>query len=192
MSILHIDASARVEESVSRKFSLSLAHDIAKKNKDKIIYQDLLGSVEFLNPVKVAGMFTPDESKTDEQKNLLKSSDEMIEQLQNSDTWVIGTPMYNFAMPASLKAWADMVARAGVTFNYTENGPVGLLRNKKVYLVIATGGVPLESPVDFLTPWFKQFLNFLGVNDIFVVKADQFNPQDDSKVHEQIEQILNH
>ena len=94
-----------------------------------------------------------------------------MKELQDHDTYVIGVPVYNFSMPAAFKAWADLVARAGLTFKYTENGPVGLLANKKAYVVIASGGTLLGSEIDYLSPWLKFYLSFLGVVDVEVIAA---------------------
>ena len=96
-----------------------------------------------------------------------------------ADTIVISSPIYNFGPPAAAKAWFDLVARAGITFKYEATGPVGLVEgNKQVYLVITSGGVPAESPVDFCTPWFKQALTFLGIKNIEVIDASQLNISD--------------
>ena len=88
---------------------------------------------------------------------------------------VIGLPLYNFGVPASLKAWVDLVARARVPFRYTETGSEGLLRGKKAYVVVASGGVPVDSPVDFATPYLRHALAFLGITDVEVVAADRQN-----------------
>lgn len=98
----------------------------------------------------------------------------MVAELQDADVIVIGAPMYNFSIPSTLKAWVDLIARVGVTFQYTENGPVGLLTGKKAYIVAATGGVPVNSPADFATPYLKQVLGFVGISDVEVVEASGF------------------
>ena len=85
---------------------------------------------------------------------------------------MLGVPIYNFGVPATFKAWADLVARAGTTFKYTDNGPVGLLSGKKAYLAVASGGTPVGSEIDFMTPWLKFFLGFIGIQDVTVVAAD--------------------
>jgi FMN-dependent NADH-azoreductase len=86
---------------------------------------------------------------------------------------VIAAPIYNFGVPSALKAWVDYVCRAGLTFNYTETGPVGLLSGKRAILAITSGGVPVDSPVDFATPHLRQVLNFIGISEIQTVRADQ-------------------
>ena len=92
--------------------------------------------------------------------------------MQQADQIVFGVPVYNFTMPATLKAWADMVARAGTTFRYTPNGPEGLLAGKKAYIAVASGGTEIGSEIDFLTPWLRFFLGFLGITDVEIVAAD--------------------
>ncbi|MEL6531300.1 MAG: NAD(P)H-dependent oxidoreductase, partial [Pseudomonadota bacterium] len=96
----------------------------------------------------------------------------LIAELQAADTIVISTPIYNFGVPAVLKAWADLVARAGTTFKYTENGPVGLLEGKKAYIAAASGGTPVGSDMDFMTSWLTFFLGFIGIKDVEIIAAD--------------------
>jgi FMN-dependent NADH-azoreductase len=88
-----------------------------------------------------------------------------------ADVLVIGAPIYNFSVPATFKAWVDMIARARLTFEYTENGPRGLLENKKAYVVVPSGGVPVGSPVDFATPYIRHALSFIGIIDVEFIGA---------------------
>ena len=92
-------------------------------------------------------------------------------------------------MPASLKAWVDMVARARLTFRYTENGPEGLLKQKKAYLVVGSGGVPVDSEMDYATPYMRHALRFLGITDIDVVTAAQQNMRGEEAIGEARAQI---
>ena len=103
----------------------------------------------------------------------LKLSDELVAEAAAADVIVIGTPIYNFAAPAALKAWMDLVARPRETFRYTENGPEGLLTGKKAIITVASGGVPVGSDYDFLTPHLRFFLGFIGVTDVEFVTAPQ-------------------
>ena len=96
----------------------------------------------------------------------------MIAELQAADTIVFSVPVYNFGVPAIVKAWADLVARAGTTFHYTANGPEGLLTGKKAYIAAASGGTPIGSDFDFMSSWLKFFLGFLGISDVELVAAD--------------------
>ena len=110
--------------------------------------------------------------RSPEQADLAAIADTLIAELQAADTIVIASPIYNFGPPATLKAWADLVARAGTTFRYTANGPEGLLTGKKVYLAIASGGTPVGAEIDFMSRWLTFFLGFLGMTDVEIVAAD--------------------
>jgi FMN-dependent NADH-azoreductase len=121
----------------------------------------------------VGANFTDDADRSDEQKALLASSDELIAELEAANTIVIGVPVYNFAIPAALKAWVDLIARARRTFRYTEAGPEGLLTDKKAYLVVASGGVPVGSDYDFATGYLRHVLGFVGITDVTIIAADQ-------------------
>ena len=178
MKILHLDSSARQEESVSRQLAKQLVHKI-KKTEDEIIYRDISGNIPFVAGIKGAGFIIPEEERTEQDKQLFQFSDELVDEFLAADTIVISSPIYNFGPPAAAKAWFDLVARAGRTFKYEATGPIGLVDgNKQVYLVITSGGVPAESPVDFCTPWFKQALTFLGIKNIEVIDASQLNISD--------------
>lgn len=178
MKILHLDSSARQEESVSRQLAKQLVHKI-KKTEDEVIYRDISGNIPFVAGIKGAGFIIPEEERTEQDKQLFQFSDELVDEFLAADTIVISSPIYNFGPPAAAKAWFDLVARAGRTFKYEATGPIGLVDgNKQVYLVITSGGVPAESPVDFCTPWFKQALTFLGIKNIEVIDASQLNISD--------------
>ena len=178
MKILHLDSSARQEESVSRQLAKQLVHKI-KKSEDEVIYRDISGNIPFVAGIKGAGFIIPEEERTEQDKQLFQFSDELVDEFLAADTIVISSPIYNFGPPAAAKAWFDLVARAGRTFKYEATGPIGLVDgNKQVYLVITSGGVPAESPVDFCTPWFKQALTFLGIKNIEVIDASQLNISD--------------
>jgi FMN-dependent NADH-azoreductase len=106
-----------------------------------------------------------------EQQEKASFSDSLISEIQVADILVIGLPMYNFTVPSMLKAWIDHIARAGVTFAYTEQGPKGLLKNKKVYLVSAMGGVHDTAATDFLRPYMKLIMGFIGLDDVEIINA---------------------
>ncbi|MEL0235734.1 MAG: NAD(P)H-dependent oxidoreductase [Pelagibacteraceae bacterium] len=191
MKILHLDSSARKNESISRKLAKDLVNKI-KKNDDEVIYRDISENIPFVSGIKGAGFIIPEEERTEKDKELFKFSDQLVDEFLESNTIVISTPIYNFGPPAAAKAWFDMIARAGRTFKYETTGPVGLVDgNKKVYLVVTSGGVPVGSPVDFCTTWFKQALNFLGIADIEVIDASQLNINDDNlkKAQEKINNL---
>lgn len=175
--ILHVISSPMGDAS----FSIKLGNAIVEKLQ--AVYSD--SSVQALNLVKeqlphleqahVASFFTPVESRTHDQQTITRYSDEGIEALTGADIIVIGAPVYNFNIHSSLKAWIDQVVRAGVTFKYDENGPEGLLKDKKVYLAIASGGVYSEGPmkaIDFVAPYLKTILGFIGLTDITVFRVE--------------------
>jgi FMN-dependent NADH-azoreductase len=191
MKILHLDSSARKNESISRKLAKDLVNKI-KKNDDEVIYRDISENIPFVSGIKGAGFIIPEEERTEKDKELFKFSDQLVDEFLESKIVVISTPIYNFGPPAAAKAWFDMIARAGRTFKYEATGPVGLVDgNKKVYLVVTSGGVPVGSPVDFCTTWFKQALNFLGISDIEIIDASQLNINDDNlkKAQEKINSL---
>ncbi len=187
-TILHIDASSRSGESVSRKLSQAIVKNLSTEGT-KVQYRDVSADLPFVDEEMIGAYYTPKDERSDEQNQAIELSDKIVNELKASDAIVIGAPMYNFGPPASLKAWADLAARVGETFMYTENGPVGLLENKKAYIAIATGGAGVNSPVDFLTPWLTQFLGFLGVTQVEVIEAEALNRKGPEAVQEAMSRI---
>ena len=191
MNILHLDSSARKDESVSRKLAKDLVNKL-KKDNDQLVYRDISSNIPFVAGIKGAGFIIPEEERNKQDKELFKFSDELVDEVLAADTIIISTPIYNFGPPAAVKAWFDLVARAGRTFKYEPTGPIGLIGGgKKVYLVVTSGGVPVGSPVDFCIPWFKQALNFLGISDIEIIDSSQLNINDDNlkKAQEKINNL---
>lgn len=172
-TILRIDSSARHADSVSRELVSRLIDRIP--GDANISARDLAHGVPLLSEETLAAMWTPAGDRSDVHNAELAIADEYIAELMNADTIVIGLPIYNFGPPAALKAWADLVARAGTTFRYTENGPEGLVTDKPVYVVVASGGVPVGSPMDLASTWLTTFLGFLGLTNVTVIAADQLN-----------------
>ena len=111
---------------------------------------------------------------------------EKNDEIKAADVVLIGLPIYNFGVPAALKAWIDLVARAGVTFRYTESGPVGLLAGKRAIVTVASGGTEAGSDIDFATPYIRHALKFIGITDVLFVKADRLavNPEGTLKAAE--------
>lgn len=170
-NILHIDSSGRHSASITRKLTHALVSEI-RTETSQIIYRDLSSNLAFINETMINAYFTPDDQRSDAEKESIVLSDAIVKELVDSDIVVIGAPMYNFAAPAALKAWADLAARAGETFQYTEDGPKGLLEGKKAYIVVTAGGVVLDSDADFLTPWLRFFLGFIGISDVELIKVE--------------------
>ena len=172
-NILHITASIRGDESVSNALGNRLVEGLAAKNGASVTRRDLSANdLPYVSAERFAANLTPAADRTPAQAELAAIADALIAELQAADTIVIASPIYNFGVPATLKAWADLVARAGTTFKYTETGPVGLLEGKKAYLAIASGGTPVGSDIDFMSRWLIFFLGFIGITDVEVVAAD--------------------
>ena len=176
MNILEVSSSGRRTDSVSRMLSQEIIDAIQSLHEaTAVTRRDLAHSIELVDDAWISANFTDEADRTAAQRERLAPSDALVAELQQADIVVIGAPIYNFGVPAALKAWVDMIARARLTFLYTDNGPEGLLQGKKAYVVIASGGVPVNSPVDFATPYLRQALRFVGITDVEVVAADQLN-----------------
>ncbi|MEO1322597.1 MAG: NAD(P)H-dependent oxidoreductase [Pseudomonadota bacterium] len=181
-NILHINASARTNGSISRSLSQAVVDTISSADTAVVTRDIGTSPLPLLNETWVGANFTPDDARTPEQREALALSDALIAELEAADTLVLGVPIYNFGVPAAFKAWIDLIARARKTFKYTENGPVGLLEGKKAYLVIASGGTPSGSDIDFATPYIRHVLGFVGIHDVSVVAADQLMSTGDEKI----------
>lgn len=169
-NILRVDASARTAGSSSRALADAVIERLAP---DNIVHRDLVESLPFVTEDWVGANFTDESERSEGQKAELALSDSLVDELFAADTLVIGTPIYNFAVPAALKAWIDLIARARKTFHYTANGPEGLLSGKKAYVLIASGGTELGSEIDFASGYLRHVLGFVGITDVTIIAADQ-------------------
>ena len=181
-NILFLKTSPKNEGSISTELGEYLVNQLTSVSKSTVTKRQLDEEIPFINQQIINGLYVDDSQKTVEQKEALKLSDTIVEDVNNHDTIVISTPIYNFSAPAVLKAWADMVARVNKTFSYTENGPVGLLKGKKAYVVVSSGGTKVGSEIDFFTPWMKHFLKFIGIIDVELIAADQLMSDDGTKL----------
>lgn len=187
--ILHIDSSSAATNSTSRKLSKAIVAQVGGANAD-VTYRDLATSkLEVLTEAQIGSFYTAPDERSDEQKEIIKTSDVLVAELQAADIIVIGMPMYNFSVPASFKLYQDLVARAGVTYNYTEQGPVGLLENKKVYIARSAGGVATNSDGDNLSAALSQYLNFLGLSDVTTISADRMAFDGENSMGEATQQV---
>jgi FMN-dependent NADH-azoreductase len=176
LQVLAINSSGRRDGSITRELTSDLVAALRDRHGTiQLTRRDVGSGLPFVDAAWIEANFTPDESRTQEHFETLALSDELVQELKTADAVVIGVPVYNFSISAALKAWIDMVSRARLTFRYTENGPVGLLAGKKAYVVVATGGVPVGSPMDFATPYLRHALSFLGITDVEVIAADRVN-----------------
>ena len=191
MKIYQIDSSARKEGSTSRALAKKVLEKI-KKPGDEIIYRDLNDEMVFVSGLTESGMNIDEKDQNDNHKKMFKLSDQLVKELKESDIIIISAPIYNYGPPATLKAWSDLAARVGETFRFKPNGRrEGLLKNKKAYLVITSGGTKLNSSEDFLTPWLKFILNFFGIEKIDIICADQMALDYDKSIKDAEKQIEN-
>ena len=192
-NILFLKTSLNGAHANSNKIAYELITKLKAKTGDNVIVQDVASyPLPHLSQLELDAWMTPELERTDEQKSIARVSDSLIEELKISDTIVLAIPMYNFGTPSSFKAWADRVARAGITFQYSENGPVGLLKNKKVIVVATRGGIYKNTPKDSQTQFLKNFFSFIGIDDIQFIYAEGLNmPDGDKKLLEAQAEIEN-
>lgn len=166
MNILQLNSSLRGDQSESIRVANAITAKLVAANPGATVkVRDLVADNHpILDEAALGALFTPANQRTPEQAARVALDDALIAEVQAADVIVMGAPMYNFGMPVQLKGWFDAVARAGVTFRYTEAGQEGLLKGKKVYVAAARGGIyPAES--DPQVPQIVTLLNFLGLKD---------------------------
>jgi len=174
LRVLRVDASARVEGSITRQLADQMISGLQARFADvAVIRRDVAQGLPFVDAAWVNANFTDPDARSAAHRESLSGSDALVAEVMDADVWVIGVPIYNFGVPASLKAWVDQIARARLTFHYTDQGPQGLLTGKKVYILTATGGTEVGSEIDFATPWLKFMLGFLGITDVEMIAADR-------------------
>jgi len=177
MNILQINGSARSEGANSTRVASDIVARLKAANPQaSVVQRDLARNpAPVVDEAALGALFTPAEQRTPEQSARVAESDALIAEVQAADVIVIGVPMYNFSISAQLKNWIDAIARAGVTFRYTENGPEGLLKGKKVFVAFARGGRYRGSAADTQTPFLQTVLGFLGMTDVRLVYAEGLN-----------------
>ncbi|MGG2397539.1 FMN-dependent NADH-azoreductase [Pseudomonas sp. SH1-B] len=175
--ILVIESSARQQGSVSRELTQQfIASWQAAHPADQIQVRDLaVEPVPHLDATLLGGWMTPSEQQSEAEKAALARSNHLTEELLAADVLVLAAPMYNFAIPSTLKAWLDHVLRAGVTFKYTETGPQGLLTGKRAFVLTARGGIYAGSALDHQEPYLRQALAFIGIHDVQFIHAEGLN-----------------
>lgn len=177
MNILHVISSPRGSESFSIKLGHGLVAKLQAANPGSTVQVRDLATTPFpqLEEAKLASFFTPAEHRSPAQQEAARHSDEAIAEVMAADVIVMGAPLYNFGIPSTLKAWIDHICRAGITFRYTETGPEGLVKGKKVYVALSSGGVYSEGPYaayDFVAPYLHTVLGFLGMTAVDVVRVE--------------------
>ena len=176
-SVLHIQSSVRNEGSISRQLTSEFLDQWKATHPGApVVQRDLAENpIPHLNEQTLGAFFTPAEQRTPEQREIVRLSDSLVAEVFAADVIVIGAPMYNFSISSTLKAWIDHIARAGVTFKYTESGPVGLVQNKKVYVFTSRGGVYSQGPgkaMDFHETYLRGVLGFIGITDITFIHTE--------------------
>ena len=177
MKILQINASARSSGAQSTELANRIVERLRDANPHAALRLRDLAAVPhpMLDEAALGALFTPAAQRSAEQAARVALDDALIEELFAADVVVLGVPMYNFGIPAQLKHWIDAVARAGVTFRYTEQGPVGLVQGKKVIVALARGGRYRDTAADSQVPYLKTVLGFLGITDLHFVYAEGLN-----------------
>ncbi|EJG1813589.1 FMN-dependent NADH-azoreductase [Vibrio parahaemolyticus] len=161
--------------------SNKLVEDFIKNvDQDKLTVRDLAANPLPVLDFAVATALRATEDLSQEQQVVVDLSDTLIEEVKAADTLVIAAPMYNFTIPTQLKNWIDLIARAGVTFKYTENGVQGLIEGKKAIVVTTRGGIHKDSPTDNVTPYLRTVLGFVGITDVEFVYAEALNMGEDA------------
>ena len=183
MKILQIKASVFNGNGQSSRLADEFVAELRVQHPGaQVVERDLVTEpVPHLDGARVGAFFAEPEERTAEQQAVIAHSDRLIDELRRADVVVLGLPMYNFGVPSQLKAWFDHIARAGVTFKYTEKGAVGLLTEKKAYVFAARGGVYAGTPNDSQTQFVRQFLGFLGITDVEFVYAEGLALGDQSR-----------
>ncbi len=173
-TILNINASLFSEDGQSSKLAREFLRVWRRSNPgDVVIERDLAKNpVPHLTGERFQAFLTPEAERSPEQQAAVADSDALIDEIRGADVVVLGLPMYNFGIPSTLKAYFDHVARAGITFRYTDKGPVGLLENKQAYVLATRGGLYAGTAKDTQTEFVRNFLNFLGIRDVEFVYAE--------------------
>jgi len=177
MNILQINASARREGANSTRIANSIVARLQSTHPGaKVTLRDLSVTPHpVLDEAALDALFSPAEKRTTEQSARVALDDALIAEVQAADVIVLGVPMYNFGVPVQLKNWIDAIARNGVTFRYTEQGPEGLLKGRKVYVGLARGGRYRNTETDSQVPFLKSVLGFLGMTEVHFIYAEGLN-----------------
>jgi len=176
-NVLIIESSARQQDSISRQLTQQfISQWQAAHPTDRITVRDVaLNPVPHLDANLLGGWMKPADQRNGNEQASLDRSNELTDELLAADVLVMAAPMYNFAIPSTLKAWLDHVLRAGVTFKYTETGPQGLLTGKRAYVLTARGGIYAGSSADHQEPYLRQVMGFVGIHDVQFIHAEGMN-----------------
>ncbi|MDO5630662.1 MAG: NAD(P)H-dependent oxidoreductase [Paracoccus sp. (in: a-proteobacteria)] len=173
MHILHLDSAITGEASVSRKLTADAVARLTAQNPGATVtYRDLNQGVPAIDTDWFKAVRLAPANPTAAQQALIDTSDAFLKEVQDADVLVIGVPVYNFTITAQLKNWLDQIARAGISFRYTEAGPEGLLKGKRAIIAYTAAGTPIGSDLDYASGYLRHMLGFLGISDVTFVPAD--------------------
>ncbi|NRA62730.1 MAG: NAD(P)H-dependent oxidoreductase [Psychrobium sp.] len=183
MKILHIKSSILGEHSVSNQLSQAyLSDELNVDQQANVTVRDFAEqSIPHIDGALLGALGTAAEERNSEQSKMVAFADLLISEISESDVIVLGLPMYNFGAPSMLKAYFDQIARAGSTFSYTENGPVGLLNDKEVIVFATRGGLYQDTPQDTQTPFIRNFFAFIGITNVKFVYAEGLQMGDEMR-----------
>lgn len=175
--VLHVISSTRGEESSTIKLGNAIIEKIKTGDPAATVKELNLSITPFphLDQLQINSFFTPEDLRTPEQVEAVKRSNDAVAELQDADIIIIGAPMYNFSISSGLKAYFDHIARAKLTFRYSEGGAEGLLKNKKAYIAFSSAGVFDNEHMkvyDFAVPYIKHFLGFIGITDVITFRVE--------------------
>ena len=169
-TILRIDASMRRQKSVSRMLADEMVAALgARKPATAVVNRDLAAGSGIVNAAWIEAERTSEENRTQDQRALLAQSDALVAELQAADDIVIATPIYNFSVPAALKAWIDLICRDKITFVYENDTPLGLLTNKQATVIITSGGTIGGNDIDYATGYIRHILGFIGIREVTII-----------------------
>lgn len=194
-TILSINSSAARSGSTSRDATVQIVDRLLARHSDAtVVRRETATDAEFINEAWIGASFTPEDARTADQNERIKTSNALAREVLDADILVIGIAMYNFGLPSTMRAWIDQIARPGVTFRPDpEHTYVGLATGKTAYIVTASGETPVLGEMDFATPYLRHVLGFLGITDVHVIAADMTVSDPDTvtaRVTQQIDAIL--
>lgn len=177
LRVLRVDSSSRYDGSVTRALGDHFVDSLrrARDGAVQVTRRDVAQGLPFINEAWIGANFARAEERTTEQIEILAQSNSLVRELQEAEVVVLTVPVYNFGVPATLKAWIDLVARAGLTFRYTADGPEGLLRGKRAYVMLASGGTPIGGAIDFASSYLRHVMGFIGIKDVTILGAERLN-----------------
>jgi len=173
INILNINASLIPQQSSSLKLANHFIDSIKIKTNVNLIVSDLSKAIKPIDDEWIDASFTLSDQRSEEQDLVLSNSNKLIDELKLADEIILSAPMYNFSVPANLKTYFDLISRVGVTFKYTDTGPIGLIDDKPVTVIITTGGTGIGSDQDFMSHYIIQMFKFIGINQVKIVAADK-------------------